>query len=178
MRHGLWVPQMLPSLVQMCPRSKILSVDHLVNNAGIATISKVEDWHDVCETKPVIACKAAVINYFETLRIELGWTVGITIATPGLIKTNLALKVIDEEPSLGIIPMGSAFECGKAIVKSACRGDMYVTDPSWVKVLFPWKVLFPELVDWASRLLFRLSANNSRKKGNLNLSINSQNKAE
>ncbi|XP_019463200.1 PREDICTED: 11-beta-hydroxysteroid dehydrogenase-like 4A [Lupinus angustifolius] len=197
-------------------------LDHLVNNAGIATISKVEDWHDVCETKPVIdinfwgtvystfyaiphlknskgriiviastcgwfplprlstynACKAAVINYFETLRIELGWTVGITIATPGLIKTNLALKVIDEEPSLGIIPMGSAFECGKAIVKSACRGDMYVTDPSWVKVLFPWKVLFPELVDWASRLLFRLSANNSRKKGNLNLSINSQNKAE
>lgn len=83
------------------------------------------------------------------------------------------------QPSLGIIiPMESASKCAKAIVKSACRGDMYITDPSWVKVLFPWKVLFPEVVDWASCLVFGLSPNKSRKKGNQHLSMNPQNKAE
>ena len=46
------------------------------------------------------ASKAALINYFETLRIELGWAIGITIVTPGLVKTNLALSAIDNEVGL------------------------------------------------------------------------------
>ena len=74
--------------------------------------------------------------------------------------------------------MGSASECAKAIVKGACRGDMYVTDPSWVKVLVPWKVLFPEVVDWGNRLVFGLFPNTSGKKGNLHLSRNTELKGE
>lgn len=43
------------------------------------------------------ASKAATISFFETLRIELGWSIGITIVTPGFIKTNMALKAYEEE---------------------------------------------------------------------------------
>lgn len=60
--------------------------------------------------------------------------------------------------------MVSALECAEAIVKSACRGDMYVTNPSWVKLGFPWKVLYPELVDWANRLSFGLLPNTYNNK--------------
>lgn len=63
-----------------------------------------------------------------------------------------------------IVPMESASECAKAIVESACRGDMYVTYPSWYRVLFPWKVLHPQFVDWAFNLIF---PNKSAMKGNL-----------
>jgi len=54
--------------------------------------------------------------------------------------------------ALGKVPLGSANECAKAIVESACRGDMYVTYPCWYKVLFPWKLLHPQFVDWACNL--------------------------
>ena len=35
------------------------------------------------------ASKAAVLNFFETLRMELGDEVGITIATPGWIESEM-----------------------------------------------------------------------------------------
>lgn len=35
------------------------------------------------------ASKAAVISFFETLRVELGSEVGITIVTPGLIESEI-----------------------------------------------------------------------------------------
>jgi len=40
----------------------------------------------------VQASKAAVISFFETLRMEVGGAIGITIVTPGLIKTDLTLR--------------------------------------------------------------------------------------
>jgi len=40
--------------------------------------------------KYVQASKAAIISFFETLRMEVGCTIAITIATPGLIKTDLS----------------------------------------------------------------------------------------
>ncbi|RHN43287.1 putative oxidoreductase [Medicago truncatula] len=120
------------------------------------------------------ASKAATISFFETLRIELGWSIGITIVTPGFIKTNMALKAYEEEASLQWIPLGSANECAKDIVKSACRGDMYVTNPSWLKAVFPSKLLFPELVDWAERHIFGLWQKPSCKNGDLRMSKNNQ----
>lgn len=45
------------------------------------------------------ASKAALISFFETLRVELGWSIGITIVTPGFIKTELALKAYENTVS-------------------------------------------------------------------------------
>ncbi|KAG2410744.1 11-beta-hydroxysteroid dehydrogenase [Vigna angularis] len=141
-------------------------LDHLVNNAGISGKPvTVENMRDISEYTAVMASKAAITNFFETLRMEAGTAFGITIATPGFIKTDLTLKAKFElKGVMGTVPMGSASECAKAIVESACRGDMYVTDPSWYKVLFPWKVLHPQIVDWALNLI---CPNKSAMKGNL-----------
>ena len=43
------------------------------------------------------------------------------------------------------LPVESTERCAKAIVDSACKGDMYLTEPSWCGVGFWFKVLFPEL---------------------------------
>ncbi|XP_016189573.1 11-beta-hydroxysteroid dehydrogenase-like 4A isoform X4 [Arachis ipaensis] len=132
-------------------------LDCLVNNAGIGKPSGFKDWSNASEFTSIMASKAAIINYFETLRMELGCAIGITIVTPGLVKTDLGVTLIKKERIMEIIPMLSASELAESIVKSACRGDMYLTEPSWVKVLFPFKLLYPQLVDWASRLFFALS---------------------
>ncbi|RDX63265.1 11-beta-hydroxysteroid dehydrogenase 1B, partial [Mucuna pruriens] len=150
----------------------LYAIPHLkVNKGRIIVIASGCGWFPIPKISIYNASKAAVINFFETLRMEIGCDIAITIATPGLIKTDLTLRAMKYyEASLGIFPMGSACECGRAIVESACKGDMYVINPSWVKVLFPWKVLYPELVDWASRLVFGLSQNSSSNKAHLHLS--------
>jgi len=122
------------------------------------------------------ASKGAIVNFFETLRMEAGSGIGITIATPGLVKTELTLRAKCEfQDAMRRVRMGSASECGKAIVESACRGDMYVTDPSWPKALFPWKVFHPQFVDWACNLICAPSSNKSAIKTNL---VMPQHKAE
>ncbi|KAK7369636.1 hypothetical protein VNO80_11678 [Phaseolus coccineus] len=114
------------------------------------------------------ASKAAIISFFETLRMEAASTIGITIAMPGLIKTDLTRAVkSDFKAAMEKVRMASASECAKGIVESACRGDMYVTDPSWYKVLFPWKLLHPQFVDWACNFICGLSPEKSATKPNL-----------
>ncbi|CAI8619349.1 unnamed protein product [Vicia faba] len=144
------------------------AIPHLKKSKGrIVVIASTCGWFPLPRLSIYNASKAAVISFFETLRIELGWSIGITIVTPGFVKTKLASKAYEDEPSFRIIPLGSAIECAEDIVKGACRGDMYVTNPSWVKVLFPFKVFYPELVDWVQQHIFGLFPNPSCKKGNI-----------
>lgn len=42
-------------------------------------------------------------------------------------------------------------KCARSIVKSACRGDKYLTEPPWFKTLFIYVLFFPEVVDWLQR---------------------------
>lgn len=55
--------------------------------------------------------------------------------------------------------MGSAEECAKAVVKGVRRGDLYITEPSWIKTGFSHRLFFPELLDWAYRLAFKIPSN-------------------
>ncbi|XP_021758423.1 11-beta-hydroxysteroid dehydrogenase 1B-like [Chenopodium quinoa] len=108
-------------------------LDHLLNNAGISTMSMLEEFPDITNVAPVMetnfwgsvysthfaiphlkasrgkiivtassgawlpvprmafysASKAAVLSFFETLRVELGGDIGITIVTPGLTESEL-----------------------------------------------------------------------------------------
>lgn len=41
-----------------------------------------------------------------------------------------------------------------AIVNGACRGERYVTVPSWFKFSYLWKALCPEVVEWFLRLMY------------------------
>ncbi|MED6125546.1 hypothetical protein PIB30_069490 [Stylosanthes scabra] len=147
----------------------LCAIPHLKTSKGrIIVISSVLAWFPLpIRTSIYNASKAALISYYETLRIELGGAIGITIVTPGLIKTDLGLRVIEEDENMGKIPMVSASELAESIVKSACKGDMRLTEPSWMKVLLPLKVLYPQVVDWAFRFMFGIPSKetNSRTKG-------------
>lgn len=51
------------------------------------------------------------------------------------------------------MPLESADKCAKAVVDSACRGENYLTLPSWTKATLLWKVFCPEIIEWWNRLL-------------------------
>ncbi|KAK1319151.1 11-beta-hydroxysteroid dehydrogenase 1A [Acorus calamus] len=111
-------------------------IDHLVNNAGIASLCMFEEILDITNFAPVMdvnfwgsvyptyfalphlkrsrgrivviasaagwlpmprmsfynASKAALINFYETLRLEFGQEIGITIVTPGWIDSERFLS--------------------------------------------------------------------------------------
>ncbi|KAM4115635.1 hypothetical protein ACJW30_04G165200 [Castanea mollissima] len=140
-------------------------LDHLVNNAGVSRVDFFEDSTDIASImygtlyavphlrkskgKIVVmastaasiamprnsfydASKAALISFFETLRTEIGPNIGITIVTPGLIGSEMTQRPL----------------CAKAIVDSTCRGDMYLTVPSWMGWGFWMRVFCPEILEW------------------------------
>ena len=55
---------------------------------------------------------------------------------------------------VGAFPVASVSACAKEIVNGVCRKQRYVTEPSWFKVTYLWKVFCPELIEWGCRLLF------------------------
>ncbi|XP_021775833.1 11-beta-hydroxysteroid dehydrogenase 1B-like [Chenopodium quinoa] len=198
------------SIVDDCKRivdstiSHFGRVDHLVNNAGITSISMIEDYEDIIiptsimdinfwgavyvthfaiphlrktEGKIIVmsssaarlptprmsiynASKAAMIAFYETLRVELGSDIQITIATPGFVESEMTkgkhlapegLMNVDvnlRDVQVSALPIITGQRCAKAIINSACRGDRYVTEPTWYKVFSWWKAFTPELLDW------------------------------
>ncbi|OAY47982.1 11-beta-hydroxysteroid dehydrogenase-like 4A [Manihot esculenta] len=99
------------------------------------------------------ASKAALINFFESLRSEIGGDVGITIVNPGVIKTEMS-ESLEKKGVDVLVPLESKEACAKAIVKSGCRGDKYLAEPSWIRVLYWWKVLYPEVVEFCNYWAF------------------------
>ncbi|KAL6280866.1 hypothetical protein ACE6H2_017747 [Prunus campanulata] len=144
-------------------------LDHLVNNAGITPVCLFEETTDVTKIAPAMATKSAVISFYETLRVEIGREVGITIVTPGLVESEMTKgKFLSKEGQLSsrvlisntpcwvevsIMPILPVKEAAKSIVDSACRGENYLTVPAWVWHSFYWKVFFPELLEWSNRML-------------------------
>lgn len=51
-------------------------------------------------------------------------------------------------------PVEKVETCARAIVKQAIRGERYVTEPSWMKMSYVWKVMWPEAVEWVNRLMY------------------------
>lgn len=49
--------------------------------------------------------------------------------------------------------MVRAEDCAKSIVRGSCRGDRYVTVPSWFSMFKLWRALAPELMDTLFRLV-------------------------
>lgn len=52
--------------------------------------------------------------------------------------------------AMPIMPIGDAV---KGILRSACRGDRYATEPPWMRMAFYYKTLWPELVEWFNYLI-------------------------
>ncbi|XP_024017812.1 11-beta-hydroxysteroid dehydrogenase 1B isoform X2 [Morus notabilis] len=182
-------------------------LDHLVNNAGISSVSMFEEitnitafralmdtnfWGSVYTTRFAIprlrnsrgkivvlsssaswlptprmsiynASKAALLTMFETLRVELGSVVNITIVTPGFIESELTQgkfldqegkMIIDPDAQISAVPIRTVRACAKSIVKSTLRGQRYLTEPPWFKVSYIWKVFCPEVLEWGFRFFY------------------------
>ncbi|XVE63700.1 hypothetical protein DITRI_Ditri07aG0040900 [Diplodiscus trichospermus] len=143
------------------------AVPHLRNSKGkIIVMSSAASWLSEPRTSVYNASKAAMAAFFDTVRIELWNDVKITIVTTGYIESELTKgKHLSKEGQMeveqdmrdvkvGSIPVGSVSGCAKAIVNSACRGDRYLTQPSWFSVTYLWKVFFPEVIEWGFRLFY------------------------
>ncbi|EXB25268.1 Dehydrogenase/reductase SDR family protein 7-like protein [Morus notabilis] len=123
------------------------AVPHLRKAKGkIVVTSSSGAWYSPPRLSVYNASKAAQISFFETLKSEYGSDVGITIVTPGLVESEMTGDQFWSKSGIKGIPVESAEGCAKAIVDSACRGDMYLTEPSWCKVGFWFKVIWPQLV--------------------------------
>ncbi|KAM0884829.1 hypothetical protein ACQ4PT_005771 [Festuca glaucescens] len=112
------------------------------------------------------AANAALINFFETLRTELGSEVGITIVTPGWIESEMSkgkfLKEhgeveVDQEyrdAQIGLFPVEYTKNCARAMVQAARQGDRYLTVPAWFRTMYLWRVFAPEVVEFCYRLVY------------------------
>ncbi|KAL1541815.1 11beta-hydroxysteroid dehydrogenase [Salvia divinorum] len=106
------------------------------------------------------ASKAAVVSFLETVRVEVAPDIGITIVTPGLTESEVTKgkflnkegkMVVDQDMRdvvMSAVPVETVGRCAGAVVKSACRGDSYLTWPPWMGATFFVKALCPEAVDW------------------------------
>ncbi|XP_043694990.1 11-beta-hydroxysteroid dehydrogenase A-like isoform X2 [Telopea speciosissima] len=110
------------------------------------------------------ASKAALINFYDNLRVELARKVSITIVSPGFVDSELSRgKLLTMRGEVEVdpmirkilrgIPFESTRECAKAIVAAASRGDKYITEPWWYNVLYLLRILCPDMLEWSYHLL-------------------------
>ncbi|XP_010271121.1 PREDICTED: 11-beta-hydroxysteroid dehydrogenase-like 4A isoform X2 [Nelumbo nucifera] len=113
------------------------------------------------------ASKAAIVSFCETLRVELAQDVKVTIVAPGFVNSEITQGKhiskegeveVDQEMSKvmsGKFPVESTEDCARAIVDGVCRGDRYIIEPSWYRILLQFQFLCPELVEWFARSLYK-----------------------
>ncbi|KAF0924966.1 hypothetical protein E2562_015032 [Oryza meyeriana var. granulata] len=111
------------------------------------------------------ASKAAVLNFYDTLRMELAGDIGITEVVPGVVESEITKgKMLTKEGDMrvdqaerdaihGTAPVERTGDFAKAVVRDVCRRERYVFEPRWYRAVYLLRVSFPEVMDWSSRLL-------------------------
>ncbi|XP_060967193.1 11-beta-hydroxysteroid dehydrogenase A-like isoform X2 [Cannabis sativa] len=124
-------------------------LDYLVNNAGVVQLSLFEDSTDQFSTIRSIMD----INFWGSVYCTQ-FAIPHLRKTKGKIVVNSSSASWFSTPRMSIynsrikgVPVESGERCAKAIVESACRGDMYLIEPSWCRVGYWFKFFFPQLVE-------------------------------
>uniref|UniRef100_A0ACD6A354 Uncharacterized protein n=1 Tax=Avena sativa TaxID=4498 RepID=A0ACD6A354_AVESA len=149
------------------------------SHGRIVVNASVETWLPMPRMSLYSAAKAAVIDFYETLRYEVKDDVGITVATHGWIggepgagrfaleegagtpdqpqaqqwtkvETAAALPLPSEKPQV------EAY--ARAVVDGACRGDARVRRPGWYDVFLVFRAFAPDVLAWTFRLLLSTAA--------------------
>lgn len=152
------------------------AVPHLRNTGGrIIVLSSPASSLPTPRMSLYNASKAAMVQFFETLRVEFGSDIKITIATPGFVESELTQGkflseggeiVVDPEMrdvQINIAPVERVEACARAIVNGACRGERYVIEPFWIRMIYLWKMFWPEVVEWIQRLMVMTTVGDSPK---------------
>ncbi|ANM65918.1 hydroxysteroid dehydrogenase 2 [Arabidopsis thaliana] len=129
-------------------------LDHLINNAGVPQTVIFEDFTQIQDANSIMASKAALVKFFETLRVEISPDIKITIALPGFISTDMTTPQFKEMYGSDFILSESVSRCAKAIFRGIGRGEAYVIEPSWIKWIFLIKNVCPEIVDYLLDYIF------------------------
>ncbi|KAJ8421018.1 hypothetical protein Cgig2_002931 [Carnegiea gigantea] len=140
------------------------AISHLRNTGGkIIAMASSASWVPMPTLSIYNASKAALVAFYETLRVEVGSDIHITIVTPGFIKSEMTKRkhlagdgqmIVDVTAFRKVIPLHKADRCAQAIVKSACRGDRYLTEPAWYRVTYWLKMFSPELLEMLLKLIY------------------------
>ncbi|KAF7834011.1 11-beta-hydroxysteroid dehydrogenase-like 4A [Senna tora] len=130
------------------------AIPHLRKSRGkIVAISSVAGSYPTPRMSFYNASKAAMTSFYETLRVELGEDIGITIVTPGFVKSEMTPNEFMSQVQAKTVPIESTESCAKAILNSTCRGDLYLIEPSWVRIFVWLNMFFPALVEWSSHYM-------------------------
>ncbi|XP_057502831.1 11-beta-hydroxysteroid dehydrogenase B [Actinidia eriantha] len=136
----------------------------------IVVNASVESWLPLPRMSLYSAAKAALVNFYETLRFEVKDEVGITVATHGWIGTEMSRGKFMVEEGAEMqwkeerevqASGGRVEEYARLIVSGACRGDDYVRFPSWYDIFLLYRVFAPNVLNWTFRLL--LTNNGARR---------------
>ncbi|KAL7139624.1 hypothetical protein ABFS83_09G065600 [Erythranthe nasuta] len=129
----------------------------------IVVIASSASWLNAPRLSFYNASKAAVVSFFETLRVEFGSAIGITLVTPGLIESEMTKGkflnkegkvVVDQDMRdvvMSAVPIERVARLAESTVNAARRGDKYLTVPPWFKTTLFIKMFCPEGVDWFNR---------------------------
>ncbi|PRQ20743.1 putative oxidoreductase [Rosa chinensis] len=124
--------------------------------------ASVESWLPLPRMSLYAAAKAALVNFYETLRLEVKDDVGITIATHGWIVSEMSRGkfMVDEGAEMQWkeerevhVSGGPAEDFARLIVAGACRGDAYVKYPSWYDIFLLYRVFAPNILNWTFRMI-------------------------
>ncbi|KAH7432702.1 hypothetical protein KP509_07G035800 [Ceratopteris richardii] len=144
------------------------ALPHLRRSKGkIIVNASVVSWAPYPRMAAYNAAKAAVFNFFDTLRIEVGSSIGgITIVTPGWIESEMTMgKFMNSKGEIqvnenqrdihvGPVPVQYGEDCAKAIVRGALRNYKYVRVPYWYTVFLLYRVFAPEVLDFLLALIY------------------------
>ncbi|KAL4559808.1 hypothetical protein LXL04_031954 [Taraxacum kok-saghyz] len=132
------------------------ALPHLKKCKGrIIVIGSTGGWFNMPGLSVYNASKVAQQSFFETLRIELGSTIGMTMVTFGMVTTPIAKDEVVPKGNLWWVPKYSVEDCARAIVNSGRRGDEYLTEPVWMKSVFLWVMLVPEIMNKVKQFCIR-----------------------
>ncbi|KAL9831535.1 putative 11-beta-hydroxysteroid dehydrogenase [Arabidopsis thaliana] len=113
------------------------AIPHLRKSKGkIVVISSATAIISLPAASVYSASKAALVKFFETLRVEISPDIKITIALPGFISTDMTTPQFKEMYGSDFILSESVSRCAKAIFRGIGRGEAYVIEPSWIKWIF------------------------------------------
>ncbi|KAE8022294.1 hypothetical protein FH972_008105 [Carpinus fangiana] len=140
------------------------------SNGRVIVNASVENWLPLPRMSLYAAAKAALVNFYETLRFEVKDDVGITIATHGWIGSEMTggkfmleegAEMQWKEEREVHVSGGSVEDYARLIVSGACKGESYVKFPSWYDIFLLYRFFAPNVLNWTLRIL--LSSHGARK---------------
>ncbi|KAJ4845993.1 11-beta-hydroxysteroid dehydrogenase-like 5 [Turnera subulata] len=140
------------------------------SNGRVIVNAAVESWLPLPRMSLYAAAKAALVNFYESLRFELNDEIGITIATHGWIGSEMSRGKFMLEDGLEMqwreereldVSGGPVEDYAKMIVAGACRGYQYVKYPSWYDIFLLYRFFAPGVLNWTFRML--LASNGTRR---------------